>query len=606
VNHGVDVTIVLLALGTETDLMRSADDALAQRGLEIEVLSLASRPGVTDPRLRSVDVPAALGRVARLRSVAEAARGAWITFLQAGDRWHPDRTRRMIGAIDERRAAWGYSARILLEPEDRVVGIALAEDPSTVADRLRSANVIGGPSAVVCRRALLLADDAVDARFEALACWRSWLGLVGLGPPAACAEPLVAERVDRAEMLRLPRRSLAELRVLNREGRTRADEGQQTLELVSALRRYGARRTAAAIGGRAALERGRLRELPRVVAALRDPKPLDAFAAPGWIDPPDRSTASAPAARIRRSRSGGCEVSVVVPTRNRARFLRQAVASALGQLDVDVEVIVIDDASDSPAAREALRFTDPRVRVEVRRRPGGAGRARNQGLAHARGEWVTFLDDDDLLAPTRLRAHLDGVGAAGFGFCGQLLVDPGRNIVGALPAVCASGLSDRLRTKSSIGGPSAVVVSTELVRQVGGFGEDYYALADWDLWMRLASRATATATPDLLVAYTVHASNMHLNAPGRVLADFDRFQRAHDLTPAAEIELLDWLARDLERAGRGQAAARLHLGLARRRRRPESALRAARSIRRGAGPKEPGEPHLAGPDWLRQYRVRDA
>jgi hypothetical protein len=104
----------------------------------------------------------------------------------------------------------------------------------------------------------------------------------------------------------------------------------------------------------------------------------------------------------------------------------------------------------------------------------------------------------------------------------------------------------------------------------------------------------------------VHASNMHLNAPGRVLADFDRFQRAHDLTRAAEIELLDWLARDLERAGRGQAAARLHLGLARRRRRPESALRAARSIRRGAGPKEPGEPHLAGPDWLRQYRVRDA
>ena len=147
---------------------------------------------------------------------------------------------------------------------------------------------------------------------------------------------------------------------------------------------------------------------------------------------------------------------------------------------------------------------------------------------------------------------------------------------------------------------------TELVRQVGGFGEEYYALADWDLWMRLASRATATATPDLLVAYTLHSSNMHLNAPDRVLADFDRFQRAHDLTPAAEIELLEWLALDLERAGRGQAAARLHLRLARRRRRPGSALRAGRSIRRGARPAEPGEPHLAGPEWLRQYRVRDA
>ena len=607
-NHGVDVTIVLLALGGETDLMRSAQDALAQRGLEIEVLSPASRPGVTDLRLRDIDVPAGLGRADRFRVAAEAAHGAWITFLQEGDRWHPDRTRSMLGAIDEAGAAWGYSARILLEPEDRVAGIALAEDPSTLPDRLRAANVIGGPSAVVCRRALLLAGDALDARFEALACWRAWLGLAELGgPPAACAEPLVAERVDRAEMLRLPRRSLAELRLLNREGRTRADESRQTLELATALRRYGARRPARAIVGRAALERGRLRDLPRVVAALRDPKPLDAFATPGWItDPPERSTASAPAAEIRRSRTGRCEVSIVVPTRNRPRFLRQAVASALGQLDVDVEVIVIDDASDSPAARESLHFTDPRVRVELRRRPGGAGRARNQGLARARGDWITFLDDDDLLAPTRLRAHLDGVGTAGFGFCGQLLVDPERRTVGTLPAVSASGLFDRLRTKSSIGGPSAVVVRTELVRQVGGFGEEYHALADWDLWMRLASRATATATPDLLVAYTLHPSNMHLNAPDRVLADFDRFQRAHDLSPAAEIELLEWLALDLERAGRGQAAARLHLRLARRRRRPGSAVRAGRSIRRGARSAEPGEPHLAGPEWLRQYGVRDA
>jgi hypothetical protein len=607
VNRGVDVTIVLLALGDETDLLRSTQDALAQRGLEIEVLSLASGPGVTDSRLRSIDVPAGFGRADRFRIAAEAAHGAWITFLQEGDRWHPDRTRSMIDAIEERRAAWGYGARILLEPEDEVVGIALAEHPSRLADRLRRTNVIGGPSSVLCRRAVLLADEALDARFEALACWRTWLGLAELGPPAACAELLVAERVDRAEMLRLPRRSVAELRLLNLEGRTRADEIWQARELATALLRYGHRPAATATVLRTALERGRLRRLPRAVTALRDPRPLDRYATPGWItDPSSRSAARAPPIGVRPSGRGRCEVSVVVPTRNRPRFLRQSVASVLGQVDVNVEVIVVDDASDSPAAREALRFTDPRVRVEVRRLPGGAGRARNQGLARARGEWIAFLDDDDLLAPTRLRAHLDGVGAAGFGFCGQLLVDPERRTVGTLPAVSASGLSDRLRTSSSIGGPSAVVARTELVREVGGFGEEYYALADWDLWTRLASRATAAATPELLVAYTLHSRNMHLDAPDRVLADFERFQRAHDVTPAAETELLEWLALDLERAGRGQAAARLHLRLARRHRRPGSAVRAARAIRRGAQPAAPGEVYLAGPEWLRPYRLRDA
>jgi hypothetical protein len=601
----VDVTIVLLALDDETGLARSAQDALAQRGLEVEVLSLSSRMSVNDRRLRTVEVPAPIRRADLYRLAVEAARGDWVTFLQEGDRWHPDRTRSMIDAIEERRAAWGYGARILLEPKNSVAGIALAEDPSGVAGRLQEANVIGGPSSMLCRRDCLLADGVLDARFEALTFWRTWLGLAALGRPAVCTEPLVAERLDRAEMLLLPRRSLPELRLLNREGYARADETGQALQLATALRRYGPRRPASSAVLGAMLEHRRLRDLPRAVAALRTPRPLDAYAKPDWID--DRSNRSAATTRpasLRHSAPKGCEVSVIVPTRNRPGYVRQAVASVLRQVDVGVEVIVIDDASDSPGAREALQFADPRVHVEVRRRPGGAGRARNQGLARARGKWVAFLDDDDLFAPMRLRAHLDGVGAAGFGFCGQILVDPDRRAIGVLPAASAGALCDRLRTKSTIGGPSAVVARTELVRRVGGFSENYHALADWDLWLRLASKATATATPDLLVAYTLHASNMHLDAPDRVLEDFRRLQRVHEVTPAAEIELLEWLALDLEQAGFGKAAARLHLRLARRRRRPASAIRAARAIRRGAAAAT--QPQFAGPEWLRQYRARDA
>ena len=366
--------------------MRSTQEALGQRGVEIEVLSLASRPGVTKSRLRSIDVPAGLGSADHFRIAAEAARGAWITFLQEGDRWHPDRTRRMLGRIEERRAAWGYGARILLEPEDAVVGIALAEDPNTVADRLRAANVIGGPSAVVCHRSLLLIDDALDARFEALASWRTWLRLAELGAPAACAEPLVAERVDRGEMLRLPRRSLAELRLLNLEGAraqtrsgTRASSRPRSGDTAVGVRRRPSLCRAALEGGSLASCRE-----PWRPSASRDR--FDAYATPGWItDPPERSTAFASDVGIRPSSSARCEVSVVIPTRNRPRFLRQAVASALSQDDVDVEVIVIDDASDSPAAREALRFTDPRVCVEVSRRPGGASPRPQPGcLARAR------------------------------------------------------------------------------------------------------------------------------------------------------------------------------------------------------------------------------
>jgi hypothetical protein len=123
--------------------------------------------------------------------------------------------------------------------------------------------------------------------------------------------------------------------------------------------------------------------------------------------------------------------------------------------------------------------------------------------------------------------------------------------------------------------------------------------------MRLAAQATAVATPELLVAYTVHPRNKHLLAPEGLLADFSRFERTHDVGPLAEIELFEWLARELQDAGRGRAAAGLHLRVARRHRRPCSAIRAMQAIRRRAeSPRE--TPLLESPQWLRHYGAVDA
>jgi Glycosyl transferase family 2 len=593
VKHGVDVTIVLLPFGDAADLARSASDALAQRDVTTEVLS------------RGTGAPAAVCSAA-----VRKARATWIAFLEAGDRWHADRLRTMVDAAEERGAAWAYGARVLLGGEDRVVGMALAENPVGVADRLRERNVVGGPSCVLCRRELLANAEPFDARLSALTFWRAWLALAELEAPTACAEPLVAERVDR-EMLASPRRSLSELRLLRDEGVVRVNEARQKLRLARELRRRGRRRAAAATFLACAVDHRRPQDLLRAAAtALSGPARVHGYARPTWLDdgrhPAGGFDSHTP--ERARSRSGlarRCEVSVIVPTRNRPGFLRQAVTSALQQEDVDLEVLVVDDASDSPLAKSALRFEDPRVRVHVRARPGGAGRARNEALACARGEWIAFLDDDDLFAPMRLRAHLDRPGPAGFGYCGQILVDAGRHAIGTLPASPAPGLAQRLRTWSSIGGPSAVVARTELLRQVGGFDEDYYALGDWDLWMRLAAQATAVATPELLVAYTVHPTNMHRLAPERVLADFSRFERRHDVAPLAEIELVEWLARELRAAGRGRAAAGLHLRVARRHRHPGSAIRAMQAVRRRAdSPRE--TPRLESPQWLRHYGAVDA
>jgi glycosyltransferase involved in cell wall biosynthesis len=93
-------------------------------------------------------------------------------------------------------------------------------------------------------------------------------------------------------------------------------------------------------------------------------------------------------------------VSVVVPCRDDGAFLVEAVESALAQSVSDLEVVVVDDGSTDPATLRLLDVYDrPRTRV-LRLPPGGVARARNAGMAAARGELLLPLDADDVLEPT--------------------------------------------------------------------------------------------------------------------------------------------------------------------------------------------------------------
>ena len=101
------------------------------------------------------------------------------------------------------------------------------------------------------------------------------------------------------------------------------------------------------------------------------------------------------------------QVSVIVPVFNRPHMLRQAVASVLAQTHGDFEVIVVDDGStdETPRVIGELCAADPRIR-SLRRPNGGPGLAREAGRQAARGEFIQYLDSDDLLLPRKLELQL--------------------------------------------------------------------------------------------------------------------------------------------------------------------------------------------------------
>jgi glycosyltransferase involved in cell wall biosynthesis len=215
-------------------------------------------------------------------------------------------------------------------------------------------------------------------------------------------------------------------------------------------------------------------------------------------------------------------VSVVVPTRNRSALLAMTLSSVLAQRGVQQEVIVVDEGStdETPAVLNACR--DARVRVLRHETPLGVSTARNRGAAEARGDWIAFLDDDDLWAPDKLAQQLDAVRVSGasWAYVGHININMHQQVTGGAPPLPPDALVQQLPRHNVVpGGCSGVMVARGALACAGGFDARLQPLADWDLWLRLAQTGVPAWVPRPLVAYRVHGCQMSLDA-ARVEAEF--------------------------------------------------------------------------------------
>jgi glycosyltransferase involved in cell wall biosynthesis len=196
-------------------------------------------------------------------------------------------------------------------------------------------------------------------------------------------------------------------------------------------------------------------------------------------------------------------VSVVIPTFDRAHCVTEAMGSVLAQTHRAIECLVVDDGSrdDTLAVLDAAFADDPRVRV-LARDHAGVSAARNHGIAQATGEYVTFLDSDDLMLEHRVEHQLDHLFATGAG----AVICRGRHVlVGDAPA---PGWLQRNPDGSEAWHHSAVLVPTACVRAIGGFDEQLTIGEDFDLVVRLVATGVTVETLDeVLVVSRIFGDN---------------------------------------------------------------------------------------------------
>jgi glycosyltransferase involved in cell wall biosynthesis len=201
-----------------------------------------------------------------------------------------------------------------------------------------------------------------------------------------------------------------------------------------------------------------------------------------------------------------CSVSVIIPTRNRAALLREAIASVRAEASTrfDVQILVVDDGSSDETAQ--LLETLQVARVEGPRR--GVSAARNTGIAAATGDYVTFLDDDDVWLAggfSQLLELLDNAPTLGAAVAQVVLTDA------ELTPTSSPYPDPPFRTgwlfESFLGyipQVASILVRREVLLAVGGFDESLQGGEDWDWALRLARAGEMGFLPAPVLLWRMH------------------------------------------------------------------------------------------------------
>jgi glycosyltransferase involved in cell wall biosynthesis len=182
------------------------------------------------------------------------------------------------------------------------------------------------------------------------------------------------------------------------------------------------------------------------------------------------------------------KVSIIIPTYNRAHILGNAIQSVLDQTFQDFEIIVVDDGSTDDTREEVSRFGEKVIYIFQENKERSA--ARNNGMKHARGQYITFLDSDDIYLPEKLQVQvelMDNNPGYGMSYAYSIWLDEhGKYLHTWRDDLNGWIFPEMMRAKHNKITVPSVMIRREVLEKVGDFNESINTCEDYEYWCRIA------------------------------------------------------------------------------------------------------------------------
>lgn len=208
-------------------------------------------------------------------------------------------------------------------------------------------------------------------------------------------------------------------------------------------------------------------------------------------------------------------ISVIIPAYNVERTILQTISSIQKQTFKDLEIIVINDGSSDRTLELLSTITDARLKVYSYPN-GGLPTARNRGIYRARGEYISFIDADDLWTVDKLEKQLAALQAnpdAGVAYSWfTIMIEPEDtadvSFVLGKRVFFQRNVYDRLLIDNFVGNGSNLLVKSSAIESVGNFDPSLKSCEDWDYYLRLARQTDFVVVPEYQIFYRKTAGTM--------------------------------------------------------------------------------------------------